>query len=296
MFAHQVIEDMDRIGVNSIDGIKKYLSIICLYIKNSIKFHAGDVDSMYSLCYKDVGEKLFTDNKYLKLPYDIMWIDYTNRNASNKRCQDYSDIGIDEYNKPLKNTKEAILVVNEGGGTWMATCFSYLQEGKSWFPSYCTFTIYINNTRENMAINLLRGVNYPYDRKRTIEMMRREYQMNLFLLQSFVKILNCKNIGTEDHRAPSDLNMARKRRGRQELFTYKTLKLLLPGKKEKHLLQNNPTGDHNRIHFCRGHFKEYTAEAPLFGRITGLWWWQPHVRGKSTDGVVMKDYQVEVAP
>jgi hypothetical protein len=50
---------------------------------------------------------------------------------------------------------------------------------------------------------------------------------------------------------------------------------------------------HNRIHFQLGHFKTYTAEKPLFGHITGRFWWQPHVRGKNKDGIVMKDYVVD---
>jgi hypothetical protein len=46
----------------------------------------------------------------------------------------------------------------------------------------------------------------------------------------------------------------------------------------------------------RGHFKQYTAERPLFGRFTGLYWWQPHLAGKAKDRVVVKDYRIEVDP
>lgn len=127
-----------------------------------------------------------------------------------------------------------------------------------------------------------------------VDTIVREDTPELALLNEVLILLNCKNITTETHNPDIKLNKARRKKGKQELFEYKTLKLLLPGNKEKHLLKNEPTGEHNRIHFCRGHFKEYTAEAPLFGRITGLWWWQPHVRGQNKDGVVMKDYNVGV--
>lgn len=50
------------------------------------------------------------------------------------------------------------------------------------------------------------------------------------------------------------------------------------------------------IHWVRGHFKQYTAERPLFGRFTGLYWWQPHLAGKAKDRVVVKDYRIEVDP
>ena len=41
---------------------------------------------------------------------------------------------------------------------------------------------------------------------------------------------------------------------------------------------------------CRGHFKRYTEDKPLFGRYTGLYWWQPHIRGADRSGAVIKDY------
>jgi hypothetical protein len=46
----------------------------------------------------------------------------------------------------------------------------------------------------------------------------------------------------------------------------------------------------------RGHFKHYTAEAPLFGRMTGTWWWSPTLKGDAAHGVVEKEYQIEMGP
>ena len=50
------------------------------------------------------------------------------------------------------------------------------------------------------------------------------------------------------------------------------------------------SGISNRLHLCRGHFKRYTEDKPLFGRYTGLYWWQPHIRGADRSGAVIKDY------
>jgi len=46
------------------------------------------------------------------------------------------------------------------------------------------------------------------------------------------------------------------------------------------------------MHLCRGHFKNFTDDKPLFGKITGTYWWNSQVRGKVQNGIVMKDYQV----
>lgn len=45
-------------------------------------------------------------------------------------------------------------------------------------------------------------------------------------------------------------------------------------------------------HICRGHFKTYTEEKPLFGSITGTYWWANQVRGSKERGEVKKRYQV----
>ena len=47
------------------------------------------------------------------------------------------------------------------------------------------------------------------------------------------------------------------------------------------------------MHVCRGHFKTYTSERPLFGSVTGTYWWPAMVRGSSSVGVIEKDYRVD---
>lgn len=105
-------------------------------------------------------------------------------------------------------------------------------------------------------------------------------------------MLNCKNIVTERMVAPVKLNRKRKKCGKQELFDYHVLNVVLPKKKQGYHEWAEPVG-HNRVHLCRGHFKEYTAEHPLFGHYVGMYWWQPHARGRNREGVVMKDYEIK---
>jgi hypothetical protein len=95
--------------------------------------------------------------------------------------------------------------------------------------------------------------------------------------------------------ATPDIKLQKKRirKGKQPLFTYKVLKIKIPGSSKR----NSKTGktkplNYNRIHLCRGHFKTYTAERPLLGRFTGTYWWQPAVRGNAEKGVVEKEYEV----
>src|SRR5262249_5617236 len=48
------------------------------------------------------------------------------------------------------------------------------------------------------------------------------------------------------------------------------------------------------LHLCRGHFKTFTADAPLMGHAAGTYFWGPHIRGAQSEGVVQKDYRVLV--
>lgn len=43
------------------------------------------------------------------------------------------------------------------------------------------------------------------------------------------------------------------------------------------------------LHLCRGHFKTFTEAAPLFGKYTGVYWWDPCWRGNGTMGLVLHD-------
>ncbi len=104
--------------------------------------------------------------------------------------------------------------------------------------------------------------------------------------------MNCKNIIAEKIFAPEKLNKKRIKHGKQELFDYHILNVLIPNYKHEYQEKREPLF-HLRLHFCRGHFKHYTTEHPLFGKLTGMYWWQPHVRGKA-QGFVEKDYNIKV--
>lgn len=46
------------------------------------------------------------------------------------------------------------------------------------------------------------------------------------------------------------------------------------------------------LHIVRGHFKDYRDGAGLFGRINGVFYWEPHVRGNPERGRQVKDYRI----
>jgi len=108
-----------------------------------------------------------------------------------------------------------------------------------------------------------------------------------------LRLLGCKNIRQELVEPPERVNKKRRRSGKQEMLSYHVLKVkpTMTRKSRSERTQSVPLS-HQRLHFQRGHFKEFTEDGRLFGRHTGTFWWQPHVQGQNRKGIVLKDYEV----
>ncbi len=107
-----------------------------------------------------------------------------------------------------------------------------------------------------------------------------------------VSLMNCSNVGYEDEAPYRRQEKRRLARADLPLIQHKRL-VIKPHTSTKRSRTGDP--DESRgvgIHIVRGHFKTYTDEAPLFGNMTGTWWWQPAVRGTAPRFVV-KDYEVQ---
>ena len=107
-------------------------------------------------------------------------------------------------------------------------------------------------------------------------------------LRLFLDLISCKNVYVRDVKPSEKKSRALRRRNEYPLYSYKILCFTQPNRTSPSA--NGQALTRQRLHLCRGHFKEYTEDAPLFGRCTGRYWWQPQVRGKAALGIVDKDY------
>lgn len=107
-------------------------------------------------------------------------------------------------------------------------------------------------------------------------------------------LMSCKNVTTQDIVAPEKQQKARAKKGQLPIYTYKVLSVTCPSN-AKRTKEGKDTANPGaqRLHVCRGHFKEYTADAPLLGKAVGRYWWQPMVRGHVKNGIVDKDYNIK---
>ncbi len=270
MFAHQVIGDMKKISSNeNYKLFQKTAKTLPALIMNSNKFHVGEMRDIVSYFKRDAGKPLFEEHKeYLRMPFKICWFDYLN-------------------NYYRETPKGGMIVLEVSSNKWMVWMFAYIAEDKMWMPKLLSYHVDFSDTCQQLSCYAIEDT--PAE---SIKQLRKEDNAELTLLQSAILLLNTKNIITEEHHPPEKLNKKRRQLGRQELFTYKTLNVVLPSP-SRSSSGSSKTDIHQRIHLCRGHFKEYTTENPLFGKHTGLYWWQPHVRGQNKDGIVMKEYEIE---
>jgi len=108
---------------------------------------------------------------------------------------------------------------------------------------------------------------------------------------AFVQALNTKGIVVHTFRPP------KKRSNRPDkkypLVEYKVLKIggVSTKSTEGQMSATEKMQEFKRLHLCRGHMKRYGADRPLFGKISGTFFFSPHWRGDKNKGVLLKDYQ-----
>jgi len=307
MFAHQVIDSLKEF-----DRHKNFLrnGVILESIKeirNSQHFHFGDASNYRDYLIKQSGKLI--DFKSFYPPYHKCWLDWTFYDTSNP------DIN------QTKCTKRSALLIEKGGllffrfffyfdviNRWVFWPYLYIARKNGGFGSLkketydqmVKYHVELNGIGRNipefkvdMENNLITVPLFTNDLKYfDAQRMHCEVAEDFSFIATFLEFLNCKNIDTVKNLPPKALNKKRVKSCKQPLFTYKTLVIKPTGKKQEAQAAQGLWD--NRVHLCRGHFKTYTDANPLFGRVTGRFWWQPAVRGDKEKGVVMKDYKVEV--
>lgn len=273
MFAHQVIEDLQKRKHKQ--SLMEDKNIMICELKNSFKFYLGELTRERIVNIAE-GDHFNKYRQYLKMPYEKCWLDYRFKE-------------INSIDGKMEAPKRGMLVRQYSPEKILVSVFFYLPMFKLWIMPYLSYAIHMDKINSGrVECMVLKGVS-SFVSYAQIQQSFREDTVDLKILEEFMLLVNSKNIETSDNHPPLKLNLARRKKGKQELYTYKTLHIKLPVKRRDGTDSSSGL-DHNRIHFCRGHFKEYTSDNPLFGKVTGLWWWSPHVRGKNKEGIVEKDY------
>lgn len=114
----------------------------------------------------------------------------------------------------------------------------------------------------------------------------------LFPFGLAISLMHCKNVELVEHRVPSKLQKAYRKRRKREMFRYHVLDIEPMKKVLRMEGDSERVGLKRALHICRGHFKDY-RERGLFGQHHGIYWWESQLRGDGKLGIVSKDYNVE---
>lgn len=107
-----------------------------------------------------------------------------------------------------------------------------------------------------------------------------------------ISFMHCKNVEVRNVVPPEKLSRKHRKVHGYELVRYHVLDIQ-PIRRILDRYRKGTRDDLRRaLHICRGHFKTFTPDAPLFGQYVGMYWWEPQVRGLKEHGIVLKDYRV----
>jgi len=119
-------------------------------------------------------------------------------------------------------------------------------------------------------------------------------ELGLFLHIPFLALsfLHCRNVKIVEPLPNPKWDRARMKSGKKPLVRYETLEIEPMKRVLKEQGERDTKGLKHALHICRGHFKDFSEGGGLFGKYHGMYWWESQVRGRASEGIVVKDYSV----
>jgi hypothetical protein len=226
-------------------------------------------------CMKKPDSAQVENGDVIRLPYKVTWMEY------GFKTPDHDRTGV----LCVEESKEIIclyLFVAFGHNRVMLICGTrlFLDSQGGWDGTAATFWPMItkddSDASADAALNDVQRLVWP-------------------VLYS-LKLLNCKNITSLPSREWHVEKRACRGLGVKQghLVVFRTLHLKLPKKRTVPFSTLVSKEAQYALHSVAGHFKTYTADKPLFGRLTGRWWWHDFMKGDKKFGTIEKDYQIDV--
>jgi hypothetical protein len=112
-----------------------------------------------------------------------------------------------------------------------------------------------------------------------------------------ISFMHCKNANIQD--IDPKTAYTRQERRQQErkhnrpLCVYKTIEIEPIKKPTKNSTDSSGKEFSMPLHICRGHFRTYTENSKLFGRLVGTFWIPQHTKGSLEHGANVNDYMVK---
>jgi hypothetical protein len=269
------------------------------------------------------------NTKDVRLPYKTCWFDYKN-NITKEQEKEFENILPSPSGSTFRPAYAKGYLLEEITKE-IFTCFAFAKYNdlssinknkKFWDMSLVKYYIKVGGLFDEKDMENIKGIVHPkvhdalrgfvgnYDKPiipLPIDMNLESFQKvingdrliadmySMTLLEMSLCLLNCKNVITEKVdtiRIRTGKKLKNKKLG--SMFSYHILNVVLPYKKKVYPDTTTVIGPKRvvRIHFVRGHPKYYTKEKPLFGKLTGRYFWPSCVKG--VGDFLKKDYVVSI--
>lgn len=266
------ISMMDQIWLDKV-GVSKVRDAV----KSSVRLDANIASDLY---WRGEQHYYRIDNDFgpLILPFDSMWMEWETPEE------------VNFHGKPMKRPTryhEAAMLNQhdaEGGRVLTAQLFVYVPAASRLM---CSGVVII--WTDNSGRYIEHKIAYP---ESVNPDLAEELTADLNVAYMAINLMNCKNVEISDGGAVRIQRSGRAKKKRVPALKFKTI--LLPGS------SSSPGGKTNTVteaemarHRVRGHFKTFTKEKPLFGKLTGTYWWGWQVRGNAANGINVNDYSLD---
>lgn len=256
-----------------------------------------DIDNVQAYIFNTIVEGTQTDGDSrlersgpLRLPYKTMWAEFMLRHG--KGNPDPMGVLCEEY-EPGEEFRQTFF--NRVGGSdlhpqaHLILMSLYdktaLFNGSNWLIWATKNGVFVGEaSAQNQAENSLH-----IHAKNNNEQVRKAMWQLVAPVVTAIGLTNCRNITVEDHTTKPTTKRRHRKRIPVPGTEYKVIKL--PGAPSNRVDGEVKNEGTTRYHTVRGHFKTYTAEKPLYGKLTGTWWWAPSVRGNRDHGEIISTYE-----
>lgn len=274
MWKHEIIMHAQK---NAVEMTK---NIIIKDVREAIVFHIGDIENLSSL-QNNIG----LENRCHRLPY--------------KKC-------LFEF-KVDKNIRVVVLAYDkpELNQAWFRTYICFEDSKIGWINDDL-YLIGYDYTAEEIQIMEMTGQKYKFSSVKDVFPEIKNISLGqyegfsfeayaIIVLDCFFRLLECKNTIIKKVVPPAKLNKSRLKHKKEPLYEYNIVEISATTTKIRYAGEvdwDYRSPENVAFHMCRGHFKTYTKDAPLFGKYVGTFWWQPQARGTIDEGIIEKEYFV----
>lgn len=140
------------------------------------------------------------------------------------------------------------------------------------------------------------GKRLGFDECVNLERVCSELYITAYLTVSFTHCKNVKIVENDPNEDNKKLADRRLKKTGKAFVKFKTLEIPKMREVLEALREQGSSSNTKRLHIVRGHFKTYTKERPLLGKIVGQYYWGSQIRGVLKEGAVSKDYAVGPIP